>query len=419
MNGTVAASAREEWRRHWTVVLAGLAGMSLSAVPSYGLGLFIHPLETEFGWSRAGISAALTIYAVVNILTLPLGGWLLDRVGARRLGVIGVVGYCCGLAALSLATPSIWSWWALWVLLGLLAIGIKTGIWSKAITSFFHHGRGVAVAVMASGAGIAAIFLPPLVLGLMEPYGWRVAMVGMAAAFLVVVFPLLYLFLYDSTDRAVQKQVVETRTDAAKILLGWTAREGLRKRQFWQIAIAALIATGTMTALTVHIIPILVHEGMPRSQAVTLFSLVGGLSVVARLMVGYVFDRVAHPIVGALSIAGPGIPALFLLLLEPTTTTMVLAVVALGIAIGGEYDAVIYLCSRFFGLKAFGVLFSVVGSILSLGVATGPLLAGRVFDLTGSYDLFLMGTVPACAVAGLLIYTLGRYPDHGGPAAHQ
>lgn len=418
MNGMAVGTAREEWRRHWTVVLAGLAGMSLSAIPSYGLGLFIHPLETEFGWSRAGISAALTIFAVVNILTLPAGGWLLDRIGARRLGVFGVICYCSGLALLSLATSSIWSWWALWVLVGLTGIGIKTGIWSKAITSFFHHGRGVAVAVMASGGGVAAIFLPRLVTGLIEPYGWRVAMVGMAATFLAVVLPLLWLFLYDSTDRAVKDRTVETRVDAARTLPGWSAKEGLRKRQFWQLGIAALIATGTMTALTVHIIPIMVQSGMPRSQAVTLFSLVGFLSVAARLTVGFIFDRVSHPLVGALSIAGPGVPALFLLLLEPTTTTMVLAVVALGIAIGGEYDAVIYLCSRFFGVKAFGVLFSIVGSMVSLGVAIGPLLAGRTFDLTGSYELFLMGTVPACALAGLLVYTLGRYPDHGRTASH-
>ena len=418
MDMAAGASARQEWRSHWTVVLAGMAGMSLSAVPSYGLGLFIHPLETEFGWSRAGISAALSIYAVVNILTLPFGGWLLDRVGARRLGVVGVVCYCAGLAMLSLATASIWSWWALWVLVGLTGIGIKTGIWSKAITSFFHHGRGVAVAVMASGAGVAAIFLPRLVNGLMEPFGWRVAMAGMAATFLLVVLPLLWLFLYDSTDRAMQTQAVATRGDAARILPGWSARQGLRKRQFWQIAVAALVATGTMTALTVHIIPIMVHGGMPRSQAVTLFSVVGFLSVVARLTVGFIFDRISHPLVGALSIAAPGIPALFLLFLPPSMATMVLAVVALGIAIGGEYDAVIYLSSRFFGLKAFGLLFSVVGAIMSIGVATGPLLAGRTFDVTGSYDLFLLGTIPGCALAGVLIYTLGRYPDHGRASVH-
>jgi len=66
----------------------------------------------------------------------------------------------------------------------------------------------------------------------------------------------------------------------------------------------------------------------------------------------------------------------------------------------------------------FGLLFSVVGAIMSIGVATGPLLAGRTFDVTGSYDLFLLGTIPGCALAGVLIYTLGRYPDHGRAAVH-
>ena len=77
------ASAAQEWRRSWTVVLAGALGFALSSVTTYSLGPFIAPLEAEFGWSRAEIASGMTLYAILGIVLAPLAGAVIDRLGAR------------------------------------------------------------------------------------------------------------------------------------------------------------------------------------------------------------------------------------------------------------------------------------------------------------------------------------------------
>src|SRR5690606_35212759 len=95
--------------------------------------------------------------------------------------------------------------------------------------------------------------------------------------------------------------------------------------------------------------------------------------------------------------------------------TATIAVIGLGIAAGGEYDAVIYLSSRYFGLRAFGFLFGLVMSAVLLGVGFAPYITALIYDATGSYHLFLVGSIPIALFAGVLVAGLGRYPVHSVP----
>lgn len=88
------------------------------------------------------------------------------------------------------------------------------------------------------------------------------------------------------------------------------------------------------------------------------------------------------------------------------------AVIFLGLSVGGEYDAIIYLSTRYFGLKNFGALFGFVMSLLAAGVGLGPLLGGVLYDISGNYNLFLMVVIPMCAISCVMICTLGPYPEH-------
>ena len=411
MNEAEPVSARMEWRRHWKVVAASMGGTSIGAIPSYMLGLFIHPLEQAFGWSRAGISSALLIYSIVGVIGAPFAGILVDRLGSRRIALFGATVYFLFTGLLSLISSDIHTWWAAWILLGLAGLCTKPTVWSKAVTSFFHKGRGVALAMMASGVGIASSVLPIVSNAYIERLGWRWAFVAVALTFTAIVLPLLWFWFFDSSDKPTG---ADTRTKAERLqsLPGWTAREGLRKRQTYQIAVAAMLGTGVVTAFAVHIISMLTASGVARGEAVGLFGMVGVLAVASRLIVGVIFDRVEHPAVGVLSIGLPVIPALALLFMPPGMEMAIVAVVTLGIAIGGEYDAVIYLGSRFFGLKAFGFLFGLVASVMLLGIGLGPVIAGRIYDVYRSYDLFYMLVIPASLISSLLVGTLGRYPDH-------
>lgn len=408
------AGAMQEWRRHWLVVLAAVMGAAWSSIPPYGLGILFGPLEQMYGWNRAAISAGMTIYATVTVLGDPLGGYVVDRFGARRVGIAGVILFAGSYSLFALITPSIWSWWGLWVVFGTCSIFAKPQVWAKAVTSFFSAGRGLALGCMISGGALSAAFLPNLGLWLMARFGVHGVFPGIALVFLVVTLPFLLVGLYDAGDRKFAKTGGRglSRREVLKALPGWTEKEGLRRREFYQIAAAAFIGSAAVTGLAVHAVPILMDAGVTKAQAAGMFSMLALFAVFARLTFGYIFDRVPYPAICALSIAMSMLPALVLLLLPHTTVTLMLAVALIGLALGGEYDAVIYLSSRYFGLKSFGFLFGIVVSCYTLGVGVGPVLAGWAFDATGSYTPFLIATIPAGFTAALLVITLRRYPVH-------
>lgn len=428
MTNAAGAGAGAEWRRNWTVVLACFLGTVIMSIPTYGTGVFIEPLQREFGWSRAAISAGLTIYAVVGMIGLPLAGLVLDRYGVRRVALCGTVLFCLVIAGVSQVSSDVRTWWLAWALIGFSALWIKPAIWSKAITSCFVHGRGLALAIMASGSGLATMVFPPLELLLIDRFGWRGAFPGLAVLSMVVIFPVMWLFLYEAGDRVPGRQAGSRPTPAERLAAraeaaertrlqpGWTRAEGLRCRQTYHLAVVAFISTCFIAGYAVHLLPMLTGMGLDRPHAAALVSLAGVLAIVGRVVVGHIFDRIQHPAVGAITVAIPILPALFLLLLPPHPLVLTASAVVVGFAIGGEYDAVAYVSGRFFGLKAFGFLYGIVGSAMALGVGAGPVIAGHIYDVTGSYTGFLIATIPAALVAVVLMVTLGRYPDHADPA---
>src|SRR5262245_33684777 len=137
MSGRLDASAAAEWREHWPVVLASLFGVGLLTVYIYSTGVMIAPLEQEFGWKRAQISMGPSIVAVIGAVAAPFMGMAIDRFGARRIAIAGVIGLCSTLALLSQAGPGIWSWWALWGLVALVHPFVKPTVWTAAISSLF------------------------------------------------------------------------------------------------------------------------------------------------------------------------------------------------------------------------------------------------------------------------------------------
>ena len=141
-------SALAEWRAHWPMVVAAMAGLSFATVSIYSMGLFMEPLSREFGWTRAQISVGLSIVALFAVPLSPFAGALIDRWGSRRLGIPGVILSALAFAAFSLATGSLSQWYVLWVCYALVAIAIKTTVWTAAVSSVFQKGRGLALAVV-------------------------------------------------------------------------------------------------------------------------------------------------------------------------------------------------------------------------------------------------------------------------------
>jgi predicted MFS family arabinose efflux permease len=187
------------------------------------------------------------------------------------------------------------------------------------------------------------------------------------------------------------------------------------------IAMCTVFMTGTIAGMSVHFVPFITSTGISKTTAASVAGVGGVLSVVGRLGTGILLDRRwSGPLVGACSFSIPAIAGVVWLLHGDDVLSAAVISGLLGLALGAEMDVLAYLCSRYFGLKHYGVIYGTVAGLLAMGVGVGPTLAGFVYDKTHSYDAFVWGAIPACLTAALLVGSLGRYPNFAArPKSHQ
>ncbi len=405
------SSAGEEFVRNWPVVLAGALGMALASVGVYVMGIFIQPLEQEFGWTRAEIVAGMTIISLFGMICAPFVGLVVDRFGPRRLGVFGVVVACATLAALSLTGPSIWTWWALWMPIALAGTCMTPTIWTSGVSSLFDAGRGMALALVLGGTALCSTLTPILGNYFIETLGWRHAFVALAGFWAVLVIPVVVLFFTSARDR--NRVVPSNQKVDAAVLAGVGVREAMLSGKYFRLASAGFLATLIVVSLVTGLVPILTSLAIERQSAANLAGLVGISTVTGRLIGGYLLDRINGNVVGAVSMLLPIIPCALLLAFPGSIPIAGAAVLVLGLSLGVELDSVAYLVSRHFGMLHYGVLFGTIVGLLSIATGFGPLLISFVYDRTHSYAGVLWGYMPLSLLTALLFASLGRYPVFG------
>ncbi|MFC4314558.1 MFS transporter [Steroidobacter flavus] len=396
-------SAAAEWRRFGFLPLAAALGYATSVLHVYSLGAFIGPLQHEFGWSRAQISVGLTVAALISAIGCIPVGMLVDRIGPRRVGLIGVVAMSAALACASTATGTPANWLALW---GVIAIGtffVQATVWTSAVASRFEASRGLAFAITLSGASLAATLYPILATWLIGNYGWRTAYAAMGGIWVVLVFPILFFLFRGAHDQGRKEQAAA----APVVLTGVSFAEGLRSAALYKLLMAAGLFSFTVIGVAVHFVPILTDSGATPLSAAGIASLVGIFSIVGRLGTGFLLDRYPGHIVGAMAFLIPIVACVLLLTDGANPVSQAVAAAIFGLTLGSEVDVIAYLAAKHFGLKNFGALYGVLQMALAGGTAFGPLAAGAVFDRYHSYSLFLVLTAALMAASAIALFTLG------------
>jgi len=409
MSTTQGAAA--EWRSYWTLPVAAALGYSTAVLHTYGIGPFIGPLQQEFGWSRALISIGLTIAGLAGAaLSVPMG-LLVDRLGPRIVGLVGVLLMTGAIALLGTATGATANWILLWCVVAFGNLWLQTTVWTSAVASRFEKSRGLAFAITLSGASVAQTVFPILTDWLIRSYGWRKGFMGMGAIWAAVVFPMLLLFFRGARDRG----RTATAPAVAITATGMSVAEGLRSSAFYKLLAASGLFTFTALGLIVHFVPIMTDRGADPRGAASIAALVGIFSMIGRLGTGVLLDRFRAHVVGAIVFLLPIIACALLLYDGANPVSQTLAAAIFGLTVGAEVDVIAYLVSRHFGLKHFGVFIGSMVGALALGVAFGPLAAGAVHDTYHSYAHFLVLTMVFMAVSSLALATLGRprFGAHG------
>jgi predicted MFS family arabinose efflux permease len=412
---TERASAKDEWRRRWPLVLAASIGFSFHSVMTYYTGLFIGPVGDEFGWSRTQVAAGLSLSSVTVTILSPFFGFLIDRWGTRRLALPGLVLKGAIIAAFGLVSNSFAQWLVLWFIYALTSMAVKSTVWTAAVAGVFSAGRGLALGVVMSGTALAQIIVPPLGNWLIGEFGWRNAFAWMGLGWGGVAFVLCVFFLFDAHDDARKKQA-EGGENVKVNLAGLTLAEAWRNVSLWRIAISTFLMMLFTIALIVHMIPIMIEAGVTRTNAAWLASLAGFAGLAGKLITGRLLDSFKPNYVGGITIASTSVG--FMLLLEPFRTfeLIIAAMLIAGYASGTKLQICAYLTVRYAGMRFFGTIFSVMASLIALGAGLGPVLGGIAYDLRGDYTYLLIGGMAASIFSGLLIFGLGRYPDWDEPS---
>ena len=408
------SGAITEWRSHWKVVFASACGMSLAMMPTYTMGIFIAPLEREFGWSRAQISSVLLAIAILAVCIGPFVGTAIDRFGPRRIGLAGVFMTCGSVALLSSANASLGVWWALWCLVAFSGLFAKATVWFSGLSSLFSASRGMAMGVTFCGASVFSSLVPLLGNYLIEHHGWRVAYLGIGATFLLISAPPVLLFFTSAQDRSrLLRTPGESKADG--ILPGPAAREAILSLRFVKLALAGFGITICVSSLAINLVPILVANGHSSAEAAAMSPVLGLAAMIGGLGIGVLLDRFNAQLVAACFILAMVIFSVLMLAFPGVIWITILAVVMLGMSAGGGVNVIAYLATRHFGLRSFGVTFATIGGFMAIANGAGPVGISYIYDVSDSYRLGLLASIPLSIVTALLILSLGRYPDFAQP----
>lgn len=381
----------------------------------YTFSVFFNPLASQFGWTRAATAGAFSLYMILHGFLYIITGRLSDRFGTRI--VISASGFFMGLGySLMSQTSAIWQ---LYLFYGVIvAIGMSGGYvpLTSTVTRWFANDRkrGLMVGIAVAGVGVGTMIMPPVANWLISSYGWQTSYVVMGITVLVLIMSAAQFV------RRAPAQVQQLTQDQNAVqeqgsnleARGLSLQQAIRTRQFWLLS-AAYFGFGLfLQAIMVHIVLHAIGLEISATVAANIFIAIGGLSVVGRIALGSVSDRIGNRTVIIASFALMT-AALAWLLVAKEVWMLFLFAAAFGFAYGGLVATQSPLVADLFGMSSHGVILGVIVFIITTGAAVGPAMAGGIYDITGGYTpAFLV--CGAFSLAGIILILLLRPIAEGG-----
>lgn len=330
-----------ELQRGWALILASSVGVICSSIvlPYYTIGALVTPVTEEFGWTRAQFQTAILFSSGLGALTAPIIGWLIDKFGARKIALPGLIGLSLGFFIAASMNGQLWMLYFAYGSMALLGAGTIPVTWTRAIATNFFARRGLALGLTLTGTGICAMLAPHYTVWLESNFGWRAAYAGIGLLPLLLAFPFVFLFFkpVDANNKPNQQEALDAKPQS-----GMTLGEAVCDYRFWVLLLSILVAYMAISGIGPNLIASLTDDGMSRSNAATIQSVFGGSIILGRLVVGYLVDRFWAPGVAAVSLALPVIGAL-LMIGAPSFPVAAAAIFLIGFAAGAELDLMAFL----------------------------------------------------------------------------
>jgi MFS family permease len=388
----------------WVIVACGALMTCVAIGSMFSLAVFLQPMSTETGWSRTGISSAMTLDFLVMGAAGFGWGALSDRVGPRVVVLLGAVLLGLGLVLAS-GSASLLQFQLTYGLLVGLAAGAFFAPMIATVTGWFTENRSLAVSLVSAGMGVAPMTISPLARWLISTYDWRSAMMVIGMMAWVLLIPAgLFVRRAPAAKTAGHSGAIPRAAEPSL-----SAPEAFRSPQFIVLATTFFLCCAAHSGPIFHMVSYAIGCGIPPLAAVSIYSLEGLSGLGGRLLLGLLADRFgAKPIL----IIG--------LLVQSAAIACYLAVdrlgefyalsLVFGTAYGGVMPLYAVLARESFGQRVMGTVFGAMTMASAIGMAFGPWAGGRIFDAYNSYMWLYIGStgVALGAVAVAFVFTARR-----------
>jgi sugar phosphate permease len=427
---STTTSRRRRLHRAWWVAAVILGALVAAAGFRSSTGALLEPLESEFGWSRATTSGAVTANLVIYGLTAPFAAALMERFGLRRVVSLALVLVALGSGLTTVMTAP----WQLWLLWGVF-VGIGTGAMALVLGAivanrwFVESRRGLVTGVFsAAGAAGQLVFLPGIAALATGP-GWRYAALVVTGASLLLVPLVLFVVRDRPADLGLRPlgahpgDVLDepaTRHTGSQVgpaaVAVRTLRESARSRTFW-ILVGTFWICGWSTngLIGTHFIPAAHDHGMPETTAAGLLALIGVFDLVGTIASGWLTDKVDPRLLLCGYYGFRGLALLFVpaLLGPDIQPNLFIFIVFYGLDWVATVPPTIALCRRHFGVARSGVVFGWVFASHMVGAGIAASYAGWVRQSTGDYFTAWLTAGGLCLFAALACLAISKSPERG------
>lgn len=385
----------------WVIVAAGALITCVAMGAMFALPVYLAPIAEETGWTRAGISMAMTIGFVVMGVAGFLWGTLTDRIGAKPVVFIAALILGTGLFIASRAESLLVFQIAYGGLVGAAGGAFFAPIMATTVGWFDKH-RSLAVSLVSLGAGVAPMVITPFASLLIEIYGWRSAMLMTAVAATVLLVPAS--FLIRRAPAAIAEAEPAQPSDVApRAPAPRTAFSALRTPQFIVLAATFFLCCAAHSGPIFHTVSYAMLCGVPALAAASIYSVEGVAGLFGRLAFGIAADRlgVKKVLIAGLALQAVGI---YSYIYVTQLTDFYMLAMVLGMAYGGVMPLYAVLARDYFGPHVMGTVLGAATMTSSIGMAFGPVGGGWLYDTYGSYHwLYIASAVVGLAAAAMAL----------------
>jgi len=368
-----------EPRYRWVIVAAGAVMGCIAVGAMFSLPVLLRPIAASTGWSTTGISAAMTVGFLAMAVGSVAWGTLSDRIGARWTCLVGSLLLGTGLALASTAQSLTGFQFAFGLLVGLATSAIFAPIMA-CVTGWFVTQRSLAVSLVSAGFGVAPLTMSPWVAWLALSHDWRQVLHIVAILVVLVIVPVSLLVRRPPALERVSTHTGVTATAEPVMPI----RQLIRSPPFIVLVLTNFFCCATHSGPIIHTVSYAVTCGIPLITAVTIYSVEGLAGLGGRIAFGLAGDRFGAR---RTLIAGLLIQAFFAASYYFASSLSVFYVVAVlfGFTYGGVMPLYAVLARENFPLQMMGTVIGGTAMAGSLGMATGPVLGGWIYDTFGSY----------------------------------